>query len=171
LYNPIVLNLAVPGLSDADALAGYVGDGVTEVLRHDAATQSIQRRSPGQAGPNFAAGLGDALFVYLDDTAPDVVSLVGRVPSRDEVRSSLTRPAQGESCTYNWLSVPLGRDDLTDADTLAGDMGGVYTISRYNTQTQDLTWRVPGVAGENFAVQPGRPYLACVSATSPLHWP
>jgi hypothetical protein len=171
MYNPIALNLSVPGLSDADALAAYVGDGVTEVLRYDAATQSIQQRLPGQAGPNFAAGLGKAFFVYLDDRAPDLVSLVGSVPSRDAVRFALARPAPGASCAYNWISVPLGRADLTDADTLARDIGGVYTISRYNTQTQDLTWRVPAIAGENFAVQPGRPYLVCVTATSPLHWP
>jgi hypothetical protein len=170
-YNPIALNLAVPGVDDADSLARYVGDGVASVLRYDAATQSIQERQPGQVGPNFAAGLGDALFVTLADSAPSVVSLVGRVPSRDEVRYALARPARGASCTYNFVSVPLGRADLTDADTLARDIGGVYTVSRYNAETQDLTWRVPGMAGENFAVRPGHPYLICASPTAPSHWP
>ena len=37
--------------------------------------------------------------------------------------------------------------------------------------TQDLTYWVPGVAGENFSVQAGHPYILCVDETAPAVWP
>ena len=169
-YNLIALTLKVPGVSDADSLAAYVG-GVYMVLRHDAATQGIEWRLPGLAGTNFPVELGGAYFLYLDNTAPSVASLVGDVPSTDEVRFALARPEPGGSCAYSFISVPLHRDDLADADALAADIGGVHTVSRYNAETQDLTWRMPGVAGENFAVRAGHPYIVCVDETAPPQWP
>ena len=95
----------------------------------------------------------------------------GRVPSRGAVQFPLTRPDPGGSCTYNFVTLPLDRDDLVNADGLAADVGGVYVVARYNAVTQDLTWRMPGVAGENFAVRAGYPYIICVDETAPAVWP
>jgi hypothetical protein len=66
--------------------------------------------------------------------------------------------------------VPLDRDDLVDAATLAADIGGVHTLSRYNAQTQDMTWWSPG-GGDNFPVHPGYPYIVCLDETAPASWP
>jgi hypothetical protein len=170
-YSPLALSLALPGVTDADTLAAYVGDAVAKVLQHHAPTQSIEERVPGQDGPNFQVETGDALLIYLEDTAPGVLSLVGEVPSKDEVRFTLTRPEPGHSCAYNYISVPLHRDDLTSADALAADMGGVYSVGRYNAETQDLTWRLPGQVGENFGLQAGHPYLVCLAQSAPASWP
>ena len=63
------------------------------------------------------------------------------------------------------------RETLPDADALAADIGGVYSVSRYNAATQDLTWRLPGVSGDNFAVRPGYPYVVCLDETAPPVWP
>jgi hypothetical protein len=161
----------VPGVSDADALADYAGPGVYMVLRHDAATQSIEWRLPGLAGTDFAVEVGGVYFLYLDDTAPDGVSWVGAVPAIGTVEYDLTPADPGVSCAYNFISVPLHRDDLTDADALAADIGGVYSVSRYNADTQDLTWRIPGVSGENFPVRAGYPYIVCLDETAPARWP
>jgi hypothetical protein len=169
-YNLISISVGIPGVSDADSLAAYVG-GVYMVLHYDAATGEIQWRIPGLAGDNLSVQVGQVYFVYLDSTAPSVVSLVGDVPAIGEVSFALTRPAPGGSCAYNFVSVPLDRDDLADADALAADIGGVYSVSRYNAETQDMTWRVPGVAGTNFAVRVGYPYIICVDDTAPQYWP
>jgi hypothetical protein len=170
-YNLIAVNLELPGVTDADALAAYLGPGVYMLLRHDAPTQDLDWRLPGLAGSNFPVGLGDALFLYLDDTAPNVVSLVGGVPEIGTVSFALTPGDPGGSCAYNFISVPLDRDDLADADALAADIGGVYSVARYNAETQDLTWRLPGVSGENFLVRAGYPYIVCLDETAPPTWP
>jgi glycerophosphoryl diester phosphodiesterase len=169
-YNLIALSLKVPGVSDADSLAAYVG-GVYMVLRHDALTQSIEWRLPGLAGTNFPVEVGEVYFLYLDETAPSVVSLVGGVPAMGEVSFALARPDPGGACAYNFISVPLHRDDLVDADALAADIGGIYTVSRYNVVTQDMTWRMPGGPGENFPVRPGYPYILCLEEAGPATWP
>jgi hypothetical protein len=161
----------MPGVTDADTLAAYAGPGVYMVLRHEAVTQSIEWRLPGLAGSNFALDLGEATFLQLEHTAPDAVSLVGGVPSIGSVVFPLTRPEHAGSCTYNFVSVPLHRDDLTNADALAADIGGVYSVSRYNAETQDLTWRLPEVSGENFSVHAGYPYIVCLDTTAPTEWP
>lgn len=168
--NLIAMNLKVPWMRDADALAAYVGR-VYMVLHHDAATQGIEWRLPGLAGVNFPVEVGEVYLLYLDEAAPLAVSLVGRVPARDEVSLALARPAPGGSCAYNFISLPLHRDDLADADALAADIGGVYTVSRYDAETQDLTWRMPGVAGENFPVRAGYPYIVCLDESAPSQWP
>jgi hypothetical protein len=170
-YNLIAVNQDVPGVTDADTLAGYAGTGVYMVLRHDAATQAIEWRLPGLAGTNFSVQVGDAVYLYLDETAPGVVSLVGEVPAIGTVGFALTPGVPGGSCAYNFISVPLHRADLVDADALAADIGGVYSVSRYNAATQDLTWRIPGVSGENFPVRVGYPYIVCLDETAPPIWP
>ena len=47
----------------------------------------------------------------------------------------------------------------------------MYTVSRYNAETQDLTWRMPGVSGENFPVRVGYPYIVCLDESAPPEWP
>lgn len=175
-YNLIAANLDLLAVTDADELAAYAqaatgGHGVYMVLRHDAPAQAIEWRLPGQAGTNFAVTAGDAVYLTLDETGPTNVSLVGSVPSIGDVSFALTRPAPGGSCTYTFISVPLHRDDLIDADTLAADIGGVFNLARYNAATQDLTWRVPGVSGDNFPVRAGYPYIVCLDDTAPPVWP
>ena len=63
--NLIAVVLDLPGVTDADSLAAYVGPGVYMVLRHDAATQSIVWRLPGLAGTNFQVRAGDAVYLYF----------------------------------------------------------------------------------------------------------
>jgi hypothetical protein len=63
------------------------------------------------------------------------------------------------------------RPRLADADALAADIGGVYTVSRYDADTQDLTWWMPGGPGVNFAVRAGYPYIACLDEAAPQRWP
>ena len=170
-YNLIALNLEVSGVTDADSLASYAGSGMYMVIKYDAPTQSIVWRLPGLAGTNFPVRVGEPYFLYLDDTAPNMLSLVGEVPSRGAVQFALTRAAPGDSCKYNFISIPLDRGDLADADALAADIGGVYMVIRYNAETQDLTWRLPGLAGENFPVRAGYPYIVCLDENAPAVWP
>jgi hypothetical protein len=100
-----------------------------------------------------------------------VLSWVGEVPAIGDVSFDLTTAEPGGPCAYNFIGVPLHRDDLIDADALAADIGGVYSVSRYNAETQNLTWRLPGESGENFPVRAGYPYIVCLDETAPPSWP
>jgi dienelactone hydrolase len=171
VYNLIAVPLEMASVIDADSLAAYGGSGVYMILRHDAAIQAIEWRLPGLAGTHFAVAVGDAVYLYLDETAPSVFSLVGNVPGIGTVSYDLARPDPDASCAYNFISVPLHRDDLGDADALAADIGGVHSVSRYSADAQDLTWRLPGVSGDNFAVRAGYPYIVCLDSTAPPTWP
>jgi hypothetical protein len=170
-YNLVAVNLDLPSVVDADSLASTIGPGAYMVLRHDAATQHLEWRLPSLAGTNFAVSVGDAVFLTLDDSAPALVSLVGEVPPIGAVSAKLTAGAPGSSCAYNFISVPLHRDDLADADALAADIGGVYSVSRYDAATQSIEWRLPGVSGPNFPVRAGHPYIVCLDEAAPASWP
>ena len=82
------------------------------------------------------------------------------------------------------VDLSRGRDAIVQQpwESATGDEAGrqvvdptnpslVYSVSRYNAATQDLTWRLPGVSGENFPVRPGYPYVVCLDETGPGAWP
>ena len=68
-----------------------------------------------------------------------LMQVLDRAPHRDEVSFALARPDPGESCAYNFVSVPLHLDDLSDADGLATDIGGVYK------DKVELAYQVPAL--------------------------
>jgi hypothetical protein len=164
--------LATDVVTDADSLANRLAAGVYNVLRYLAPTQSIEFWLPGlEIGSNFPLSTGDTAYLHLDENAPPHLALTGGIPAPGSVLQTLIPAAPGASCTYNFITLPLDRDDLTTAEELAADVGGVYLVLRYNAPTQSITFRVIGLAGENFPVYPGRPYILCLTESAPTSWP
>ena len=87
-------------------------------------------------------------------------------PPADEFRILDLR--KEENCV---AALTLEDGQFDEVYQLAADMGGVYSVSRYNAATQDLTWRMPGGPGENFPVRVGYPYIVCLDETAPVYWP
>lgn len=171
-YNLVALSLEVAGVTDADSLASYVG-GVYMVIRYDATTQGTTYWLPDySSGTNFPIEVGQPYFLYLGNTAPTVATLVGNVPSRRSIAFSLVPGSGASDYKYNDISIPFDRSDLTDADQLADDIGGVYMVIRYDAQTQGITYWLPDYgAGTNFPVYVGYPYLVYLKDTAPSNWP
>ena len=69
------------------------------------------------------------------------------------------------------LTFPGRRWTAAAGPALAADIGGVYSVGRYNAATQDLTWRLTGISGEHFPVRAGYPYIVCLDETAPPGWP
>jgi hypothetical protein len=145
-YNLIALPLEMPTVVDADTLASYVGPGVYMILRHDAATQGIAWRLPGLAGTSFSLGLGQAPYLYVDETVADGVSLVGVVPLQFHQRAAAPRrPAgcrhPGGGCRRGLLGEPLqrrhARPDLADAGRIWGEFPCLAGLSLHRLPGRD----------------------------------
>jgi hypothetical protein len=164
--------LSVPAITNAGTLAGYVGSGVYNVLRHMASSQSIEFWLPGLGiGTNFPVAAGGAYYLHLDAASPSKLTLVGDVPSPGDVAFELSRPTPGASCRYNFITLPFEKAHLDTADELASDIGGVYMVLRYDAPTQGIEYRVVGLAGNNFALRAGYPYVVCLASSGPTEWP
>lgn len=171
-YNLVGMPVVTDVVTDAASLADRVGAGVYNVLRYVAPTQGIEFWLPGlEIGTNFSLATGDTAYLHLDENAPARLALTGGIPAQGSVQQALTPADPGASCSYNFITLPLDRDDLTTAEELAADVGGVYLVLRYDAPTQGITFRVVGLAGENFAVHPGRPYVLCLTESAPTSWP
>ncbi len=172
-YNLVGHPLSVPAIPDADALAAYVGSGVYQVIRYDNDTQGIEFWLPGlMLGTNFATVVGEPYYLHLDHIAPSLLTYAGDVPPIDSVQFSLNTPAPLSSCLYNYVTVPLDRTDLDDADALAADVGGVYQVIRYDNDSQSIEFWLPNLAvGVNFPVRVGYPYILCLDDSAPATWP
>lgn len=172
LYNLVGLPIEEDDVSSADTLADHVGAGVYNVLRHDAVSQGIEYWLPGLGiGTDFELSNPATAFLGLDSWAPELLSLTGGVPEIGTESIALARPTGGGSCKHNFINVSLHRTDLTTAEELGADIGGVYMMLRFDVSTQSVEWRVLGLAGPNFPVRAGYPYVACLTATGPATWP
>lgn len=172
-YNLIGHPLSVPAIPDADALADDVGGGVYQVIRFDNDTQGIDFWLPGlMVGTNFATVAGEPYYLHLDDIAPSLLTYAGDVPALGSVQFSLNTPPPLASCLYNYVTVPLDRTDLADADALAADVGGVYQVIRYDNDSQSIDFWLPDLmVGTNFPVRVGYPYILCLDDSAPATWP
>lgn len=171
-YNLIALPLEVASITDADSLASYVG-GVYIVIRYDAATQGVTYWLPDySAGTNFPVQAGGPYYLYLKDTASTVTSFVGDVPAEESVTFNLVPGSGPGDYKYNAISVPLDRGDISNADELAADIGGVYMVIRYDAATQGVTYWLPDYsAGTNFPILIGSAYKVYLKDTAPTTWP
>ncbi|MBN1812171.1 MAG: hypothetical protein JXA14_10075, partial [Anaerolineae bacterium] len=183
-YNYITYVLEVPGVTNADSLADYVGVGtVYQVMRYDPVTQSFS--FPGNVwmpqfgiGNNFPLVVGQVYALQLEQSAPSIVGLVGRVPDPGSVTFSLVAGASAGDRRYNFISVPLDRPDLLNADQLADDIhpSAVYQVMQYDAQLQSYpfpanVWMPRFNIGTNFPVRIGYPYVVQLEQGAPTTWP
>jgi hypothetical protein len=175
-YNALTLVLDGTGITMADELATYVG-GTFEVLKWDAGTQQWAVRRPTQPwiGPDFPLAVGNPYFVAVDSTAVSPVTFVGDVPPQESVVFTLlpgTSPNLAD-WKYNFISLPLDRSDITTADGLAADIGGVYEVLKWDASLQQWAVRRPTQPwiGPDFDVYIGYPYMVRLDDTAPTSWP
>lgn len=155
---------------DGAGLAEIVGPGVQQVLEWNPSTNTYLSYIPGFGGDDINLEVGGVYWLELDSTAGDIVSFVGDVPAQGSVSFALVRPASS-GCTYNDISIPLDRDDITTPQGLADDIGNVEQVLQWNPQTNTYLEFYPGFGGDDFDIKIGYPYHVCLQPGGATTWP
>jgi N-acetylneuraminic acid mutarotase len=176
----LALDVSASGIADAESLANYIeGQGearpgsVAQLLKWDNALQTFLAWSHEFGfGDNFALATGDAVMLVLASDAPASVTFTGRMPAPGEVQFSLTAGQPSPNCALNFISLPFDQGQLTNADQLSDDIGGVLQALDWDGAIQNfLAWSNEFGFGDNFATAPGYPYVVCVDDSVPALWP
>jgi hypothetical protein len=167
--NDIALALDIPGVTDAVSLASYFGNFVRRVARYKPDTQSFQTYIVGLPATNFPITTGEFAYLYTDNTAPSVVTLVGRVPVQGSITFQLF---SGNPAKKNFISLPLELNNLTTASQVALDIGsGVSRIFRWRGSTQSTQTYIPGLPATDFPIVIGEPFGLQLLPGAPSTWP
>lgn len=131
---------------------------------------------------NFPIAVGDALFVLLDSSADSGLYFVGAVPPQTGQAGAVQfNLIGGANCVWNYISIPLDQNQITDAQSLADSISDIQNILVWNPSGQAFNFYVPdpvasGGTGDNpnytngnFPVKLGYPYWLCMSAAK--NWP
>lgn len=174
-YNAVALSLEVAGITDAQSLAEYVCDPlcVDQIWGWDAAAQAWLFRLPqAGVGDNFATQTGGTYFLHFAGAAPAALTLIGEAPDQESVTFALTAGSSG-GCSYNFVSLPLDKAEITNVDEMAADMGNTVDQAwQWDGASQDWLFRLPkGNLGSLFSTQIGYPYSVCVDESAPGLWP
>jgi hypothetical protein len=166
VYNPtdtsytwISLPLEDPEISDAYNLATKIG--LSECLslgRWDETLQSNVTYAPAIDYPSvvpFAVSPGDAIRIEVN--TQKFVTFTGKVPDPGSISFLLKHNSTDTS--YNWLSLPLDRDDITNVSQLGTSIGNCSSLSQWNPDTQMVETFAPGPdLPPGFSVRIGYPY-------------
>ena len=162
----------------ASGLAAYIGSSVKQVMKWNSDLQGFDTFVPGVSPPvppfDFSLVVGGSYFLELG-SGTTVLSLVGNVPASGSISQSLLPGSSATECRFNSISIPLDRADITNAQGLAADVGGVSQVMTWNATLQGFDSYVPGVSPPvppfNFDVKIGYPYFLCVNSNGPTTWP
>ncbi len=170
-YNHLSLPLSDPSITDARSLAASIG-GVAAVYKLDSTTNAYTTYWLADVGigTNFPITPGMACLVNLKSDAPSTWFMVGAVPYPGSVRFKLSKT---KTRTYNEISLPFERINLTNAAQLAASIGGVEALYRIDPATNAFTqyWLPAPGLGTNFPISPGEPVLLLVNQSAPNVWP
>lgn len=161
----------------ASGLAAYIGSSVMQVMKWNGDLQGFDTFVPGVMPPvpplDFELAIGGAYFLELG-SGPTLLSLVGNVPVEGTVSHDLVKGSSLTDCKFNSISIPLDREDITTAQALADDIGGVLQVMTWNTTLQGFDSYLPGVMPPvpplNFEIKIGYPYFVCVNSAGPANW-
>jgi len=171
-WNAIAMALdARSTLPNAQALADAI-PGAQQLLRWDASIQNFDYYIPGGGGGNnFNTTVGEPYLVLVDNTASNVFSMVGDVPPQSGQSGAVQFNLVGGSpCQWNYISVPLDKSNILDAQDLADAIGDVEQILVWDASIQNFDYYIPGGGGgNNFATQIGYPYWVCIGQSKV--WP
>ncbi len=157
---------------DAQGLAQFVGTGVKQVLTWNASSQTYLSWDVDLGdGDNFSLQVGGVYWLLLDNTAANIVSFVGDVPTQGSVSFSLVRPTSG-GCLLNDISIPLDQSGITTPQQLADAIGNTAQVLQWNASTQTfLSWDAVLQDGDNFTIKIGYPYRVCLQTGGATTWP
>ncbi|MEZ4729579.1 MAG: hypothetical protein R3E79_20815 [Caldilineaceae bacterium] len=157
-YSLIGIPFLSPSPNDAASLATQIGN-VSTVLGWNRNTQSFRTFTPNTG--NFTFSPGDAIFVQVLSGAPASVNVVGRLD-----RAAIGLTAGG----YNFITMPLHCDEVSDASSTASDIGDVANLLSWIGNTQSFRVFTPPSTG-NFSLPVGSPFIVELGAGSPASWP
>jgi subtilisin family serine protease len=168
--NDIALPLDVSAvIQDADDLSDWIDAAhVLQALKWDPVLQTFLAWSNEfNFGDNFPTETGDYVFLLVDGSVAPVASFVGIVPNPGSVHFDLV-PGTATACNLNFLSLPLDRADLTNADQFSDDIGGVLQSLDWDAPLQNfLAWSNEFGFGDNFPTTIGYPYVVCMGPQAP----
>ena len=174
-YNYLSLPLETP-IQNAEHLAQAVGAGVKVVWQMNQATNQFSNwylpdlKFPD---PPFALHTGMPVLVQVDQTVPAEWFYSGAVPAIGAIQFALHKAAKP---TYNEIILPLDRPDITDADQLAADIGGVDVVYKLDPSgTGAWQYWLPAFGYGNpmtpFTIAPGEAIMLQTNKTAPDVWP
>ena len=183
-YNWIALPLDA-GLNTAASLKTHIEGNSTSAVAVSAVEtwnsvpQSYLAYYPALPFTNFALRLGGAYRVNVDVASgtSTIWSLVGSVPGPDVFTYTFYETASSD---YNWLMLPLNKEDITSASVLESNIetyavpgASVLTIERWNSTPQSFGTYYPMFPFTNFSTRVGYPYRISVdvSSASQSVWP
>ncbi len=162
----------------ASGLAAYHGAGVAQVLQWNPSLQIFSTYIPSVSPPfeDFDLEVGGAYMLLVDSSSSSVLSFVGDVPAQGSISHAIAPAASG--CSFDSLTIPLDRSDLTNASDLATDLASlagidsVEQVSVWDAASQSFDVYIPGVSPpfSDFDVQIGYPYFVCTNGTSAVNW-
>jgi len=171
-YNYLSLPLENETINSARDLAEQIGE-VEALLKLEHATNGFSRfYLPAISyGDNFATAHGMPVLVSLNPSAAPRWFYTGSVPPAGSVQFVLNKDASGTR--YNEIILPLDRSDITTADQLAREIGGVEAVLKIDPETNGFSvfWLPEIQYGANFEIEPGEPVLIGVNASAPDVWP
>ncbi len=183
-WNAIAMALdSTATISNAQTLANVI-TGTQQLLRWDA-TPGVQTFEyyipdpiiPGGFGTNFSMTVGAPYMVQVDSTAPMTFTLVGNVPPQTGNPGAVQFSLAGATpCLWNFISLPLDRTGITNAQGLADAITNVRQVLRWDATPGVQTFEyyipdpvIPGGFGTNFTTRIGYPYFVCL--TVGRNWP
>jgi hypothetical protein len=118
-------------------------------------------------GDNFATQTGDSVYLVVDEQVAPLASFVGLVPPAGSTGFRLV-PGSATACNLNFLSLPLDRSDLTNADQFSDAVGGVEQALDWQATVQNfLAWANRYGFGDNFETSIGNSYAVCAGPRPP----
>jgi hypothetical protein len=162
---PLDVTVEIP---DAETLANYLGSSVQQVLSWDPNTEVYDYWLPGtNVGTNFALSVGHVYWLFLDQTAPDVLSFSGAVPDPGDYNQTLSGNAV--DCIENEFSLPIDAASQT-AQAISVVLSNPELILNWNPDVQAYEFWLPERSfGTNFILRAGYPYRACLRTN--VSWP
>ncbi len=170
-FNYISFPLENINMTDAKSVSQIIDD-LKVLYKLDSATNSFSTYFIPQIeyGTNFAVGTGSPLLINNDKTIMDSWFYTGRIPPVGSVTFNLNK---GEKSLFNEIIVPLDQFNISNADQLAKDIGGVEVLYKLDPETNAFSkfW-IPDISyGENFSIVPGEPVLININQNAPDIWP
>ncbi len=160
-YTLIATPLLSNSITDAATLAQHIGS-VSALLTWNPSSQAFRFFAPPNIGDNFVVQPGSVVFVSIQVGGPDIITLTG-----DVVAIQYDLQPDG----FNFISLPLQRDDLTDAASVATDITGVISMLSWNAPVQAFRFFAPPSVGDNFTLQPGSPFIVNLDSYADTLWP
>ncbi len=189
-WNAIAVPLDVGSLT-ADGVKTYIESfcdpacpgAVEKVSKWDPVNQQWITRGTSIIPVDFTVYPGQALFISVSSAASDLVNgsfaWTGSVPPECPAAGCIQYGISAglpelTSTGWNFLMVPLDKEDIGTADELKLDIdpsGNATKVSKWDAANQQWITRGSGIIPANFVIQIGYPYFVFSQGSGTSTWP